>query len=127
MLVSTHYMDEAERCHKLAYILNGRLLAQGTVAEVVARQALVGWSVEGPDLAALARELRQLPSVEQIAAFGDRLHVVGRDADRLDRGPRAVARRRALRWERVQPGLEDVFIHLMRSGEATTTGRRTAR
>jgi hypothetical protein len=69
VLVSTHYMDEAERCHKLAYILNGRLLAQGTPEDVVAEQALVGWSVEGPDLGALAHELRTLPGVEQIAAF----------------------------------------------------------
>ncbi len=120
MLVSTHYMDEAERCHKLAYILNGRLLAQGTAAEVVARQALVGWAVGGPELAALAGELRQLPSVEQIAAFGDRLHVVGREQDRLDAdlAPwRADAR---YRWERVEPGLEDVFIHLMRTAKHDT-------
>ena len=115
VLVSTHYMDEAERCHKLAYILNGRLLAQGTVLEVVAGQHLVGWSVEGPDLPSLARDVRSLPAVEQVAAFGGRLHVVGRDARRLaaDLAPwRADPR---YRWEPVQPGLEDVFIHLMRN------------
>ena len=122
VLVSTHYMDEAERCHKLAYILNGRLLAQGTADEVVASQALVGWSVDGPDLAALARELRDLPSVEQIAAFGDRLHVVGRDPERLaaDLAPwRADLR---YRWETVEPGLEDVFIHLMRTAKNGADG-----
>ena len=122
VLVSTHYMDEAERCHKLAYILNGRLLAQGTVGDVVAAQALVGWAVEGPDLAALARELRALPSVEQIAAFGTRLHVVGRDAARLaaDLSPwRADAR---YRWAEVEPGLEDVFIHLMRGPDSAPGG-----
>jgi ABC-2 type transport system ATP-binding protein len=48
VLVSTHYMDEAERCHKLGYILNGRLLAQGTADDIVASQALVAWSVSGP-------------------------------------------------------------------------------
>jgi ABC-2 type transport system ATP-binding protein len=117
VLVSTHYMDEAERCHKLAYILNGRLLAQGTVEEVIAGQHLVGWSVEGPDLSSLARELRSLPNVEQVAAFGGRLHVVGRDAERLaaDLAPwRADPR---YRWEPVNPGLEDVFIHLMRHAD----------
>ena len=115
VLVSTHYMDEAERCHKLAYILNGRLLAQGTVLEVIAGQHLVGWSVEGPDLPSLARDVRSLPAVEQVAAFGGCLHVVGRDAQRLaaDLAPwRADPR---YRWEPVQPGLEDVFIHLMRN------------
>ena len=61
MLVSTHYMDEAERCHKLAYIAYGRLLAQGTAQEVVAGRALVTWAVDGPELAALAARLRALP------------------------------------------------------------------
>ena len=117
VLVSTHYMDEAERCHKLAYILNGRLLAQGTVEEVIAAQALVGWSVEGPDLAALSADLRKLPSVEQIAAFGGRLHVVGRDAKRLDADLAPFRDDARYRWQRVEPGLEDVFIHLMRNAQ----------
>ena len=47
VLVSTHYMDEAERCHKLGYILDGRLLAQGTAREVIASQSLVAWTVDG--------------------------------------------------------------------------------
>ncbi len=117
VLVSTHYMDEAERCHKLAYILNGRLLAKGTAAEVTESQALVGWSVEGPDLASLADELRRLPSVEQVAAFGETLHVVGRDAARLDADLAPLRDDKRWRWQRVVPGLEDVFIHLMRSAE----------
>jgi ABC-2 type transport system ATP-binding protein len=115
VLVSTHYMDEAERCHKLAYILNGRLLAQGTVEEVVAGQALVGWSVEGPDLVKLAEKLRAIKSVEQIAAFGGRLHVVGRDKDRMDADLASFREDSKYKWERVQPGLEDVFIHLMKT------------
>jgi ABC-2 type transport system ATP-binding protein len=114
VLVSTHYMDEAERCHKLAYILEGRLLAQGTTAEVVASQALVGWSVEGPDLPALAQRLRGLTDVEQVAAFGEDLHVVGRDAARLDAALAPFVADARYRWTRVEPGLEDVFIHLMR-------------
>ena len=120
VLVSTHYMDEAERCHKLAYILEGRLLAQGTTAEVVASQALVGWSVEGPGLPVLAQQLRGLPEVEQVAAFGENLHVVGRDATRLDAALAQFVADARYRWTRVEPGLEDVFIHLMRhagSGE----------
>ena len=115
VLVSTHYMDEAERCHKLAYILNGRLLAQGTVEEVVAGQKLVGWSVEGPDLVKLAEKLRAIKSVEQIAAFGGRLHVVGRDQDRMDADLASFREDSDYKWEAVQPGLEDVFIHLMKT------------
>jgi len=113
VLVSTHYMDEAERCHKLAYILEGRLLAQGTTAEVVASQSLVGWSVAGPDLPELAERLRALPEVEQVAAFGDMLHVVGRDAAKLAAALAPFVADKAYRWERIEPGLEDVFIHLM--------------
>jgi len=115
VLVSTHYMDEAERCHKLAYILEGRLLAQGTIAEVVASQALVGWSADGPDLPALSRRLRELPEVEQVAAFGGVLHVVGRDGAQLDAALASFMADPAYRWQRIEPGLEDVFIHLMRT------------
>ena len=115
VLVSTHYMDEAERCHKLAYILEGRLLTQGTNAEVVASQGLVGWSVDGPELPALAQRLRGLPDVDQVAAFGETLHVIGRDAAHLDAALAPFVADPAYRWQRVKPGLEDVFIHLMRS------------
>src|SRR5437763_7853785 len=83
VLVSTHYMDEAERCHKLGYILNGRLLAQGTSSEVISGQALVTWAVEGEGLPALAAKLRALPGVEQVASFGTVLHVTGSDRGRL--------------------------------------------
>ncbi len=113
VLVSTHYMDEAERCHKLAYILNGRLLSQGTAADVIAGQALAGWSVQGPDLPTLARQLRALPAVEQVAAFGEMLHVVGRDAARLESDLAPFRADPRFSWQRVSPGLEDVFIHLM--------------
>ena len=90
VLVSTHYMDEAERCHKLGYILGGRLMVQGTAREVIASQSLFAWTVEGPALAALATRLRALPAVDQVAAFGAALHITGVDAAALDAGARAV-------------------------------------
>ena len=112
VLVSTHYMDEAERCHRLAYIFNGTLLATGTAEEVIASQGLDTWTVAGPDLAALEARVRGLPGVDQVAPFGATLHITGRDG-RLES---ALAGRRAEgRWriERAPPSLEDVFIHLM--------------
>ncbi len=116
VLVSTHYMDEAERCHRLAYLAEGRLLATGTAAEVVAAQGLSGYNVSGPQLQALAQQLRSEPGVAQVTAFGTTLHVVGRDADALAAVAERVAAQGQSHWERIEPGLEDVFISLMQAG-----------
>jgi len=113
VLVSTHYMDEAERCHRLAYIAWGRLLATGTAEEVVAAQGLSGWAVTGPDLGALAVRLQGLAGVERVTPFGNTLHVVGRDAEALAATVTALAAGNVHRWEPIRPGLEDVFIGLM--------------
>jgi len=126
VLVSTHYMDEAERCHKLGYILDGRLLVQGTAAEVVAGQPLVTWNVEGHDLAALAERLRALPGVDQVAAFGAALHVTGSDPARLEAALAAAKAEPGRVWRRAQPGLEDVFIHLMRNGAVGADAEKSA-
>lgn len=111
-LITTHYMDEAERCHRLAYISYGNLLAHGTVAEVVDGARLTTWSVRGPGLADLAQKLREIPGVQQAVVFGSMLHVSGDDAAALDR---AIEPFRVPPWEwtRIRSGLEDVFIHLM--------------
>lgn len=111
-LITTHYMDEAERCHRLAFILRGRLLAHGTVAEVIESAGLTTWSVTGPDLRRLATELHKRPGVEQAVPFGNALHVSGPDPAALEA---AIAPHRSsgYRWEQIESGLEDVFIHLM--------------
>ncbi|HOV85875.1 MAG TPA: ABC transporter ATP-binding protein [Syntrophobacteraceae bacterium] len=111
-LIATHYMDEAERCHRLAFILYGNLLVHGTASEVIAKSRLTSWTVTGPDLARLSERLRQLPGVEQVAAFGNTLHVSGGDADRLEEAV-APFRIPPYQWQRTTSGLEDVFIHLM--------------
>ena len=113
VLVSTHYMDEAERCHRLAYIFEGRLLATGTAAEVVQRERLAGIAVHGPDLAALADTLRGRLGIEHATMFGGTLHVTGHDAALLERAIRESGADPAYRWEPMEPGLEDVFISLM--------------
>lgn len=84
-LITTHYMDEAERCQRLAYISKGKLLADGTVDEVIARVGLTTWEVKGADLAKLAEELRRTPGVQQAVAFGSSLHVSSTDAAELER------------------------------------------
>jgi ABC-2 type transport system ATP-binding protein len=113
VLVSTHYMDEAERCHEIAYIAYGQLLAQGTIDEVIAQSHLKTYTVSGPELATLAEKLLGVPGIDMVAPFGTSLHVAGRDAEALDQ---AVARFRdapELTWSVSQPSLEDVFISLM--------------
>ena len=112
VLITTHYMDEAERCHSLAYIAYGNLLARGTVAEVIRSAGLATWEVLGPGLWELAERLRGLPGVEQVVAFGNTLHVSGRDPDRLQASVRPWTGG-DYRWQRIDSGLEDVFIGLM--------------
>jgi len=112
VLVTTHYMDEAERCDKLAYIAYGNLLASGTVAEVVRRGGLTTWEVTGKNLHPMAEQLRGRPGVEQVVVFGTTLHVSGRDAVRL-RASLAPWMTAEYHWNPIASGLEDVFISLM--------------
>lgn len=117
VLVSTHYMDEAERCHSLAYIAYGKLLANGTAAELVAQSGLVTWSATGERLHELANELRPLPGVDMVVPFGVTLHVSGADAATLETSLRPFRSRPGHAWQRIEPGLEDVFIGLMNSAK----------
>jgi ABC-2 type transport system ATP-binding protein len=113
VLVSTHYMDEAERCHRIHYISAGRLIASGTVAQVVEDANLATWIIEGEGLDRAARELAGMVGVEQVAPFGATLHVVGADAKALARSVRALATRRGLAARPGDTSLEDVFIAFM--------------
>lgn len=112
-LIATHYMDEAERCHRLAFISGGSLLTHGTIAEVIDQAHLTTWEVSGPDVFKLAGRLRGLPGVEQAVSFGSTLHVSGEDAAALEQ---AVAQFQTGQyiWQRVDAGLEDVFIQMMK-------------
>jgi ABC-2 type transport system ATP-binding protein len=114
VLVSTHYMDEAERCHEIAYIAYGELLAKGTAKEVAAQSKLSTWIVSGKDLHRLATKLETCDGIDMVAPFGAELHVSGRDKRALD-GAIAAAKKAdgAHRWTRGEPSLEDVFILLM--------------
>lgn len=120
VLVSTHYMDEAERCHRIIYIAYGKIVARGTVAEVIESSGLSTIVVSGRDVGAIAKAVREKPGVEQAAPFGNDLHVVGPDPAALkqavdaalaEAGSDAVA-------EPGETSLEDVFIRLMQTAQA---------
>jgi ABC-2 type transport system ATP-binding protein len=118
VLVSTHYMDEAERCHKLAYIAYGKLLAQGTARQIIESQDLASWAIHGEHLSALSERLRATPGVDQSMVFGTVLHVSGSDHAALEAAVKQATADTALRVERIETGLEDVFIYMMgHSGE----------
>jgi ABC-2 type transport system ATP-binding protein len=118
VLVSTHYMDEAERCHRICYIAYGRVMARGTVPEVVAASGLATWTVSADGgLGRLAAELGGLPGVAQVAPFGTALHVIGTDPAALEAAIAPWRNRPGYNWSRTEPSLEDVFIHLMARAE----------
>ena len=112
VLVSTHYMDEAERCHDIAYLAYGELLARGTAEQVIEGARLFTWRGEGPGVDRLSTELLRDPAVEMAAPFGLALHVSGGDEAALERALLPY-HRAPFRWARTEPTLEDVFIHLM--------------
>jgi ABC-2 type transport system ATP-binding protein len=116
VLVSTHYMDEAERCHEIAYIAYGDLLAHGTVEQVIAASHLTTYAVstrDGAGLAKLAEELAARPAIDMVAPFGSSLHVSGRDHAALEAAIAPHRDQAGLIWTQSQPTLEDVFIDLM--------------
>jgi ABC-2 type transport system ATP-binding protein len=125
VLVSTHYMDEAERCHEIVYIAYGRLLTHGSIRQVIAESGLTTWAVstkgDGGRIATLSQELSGKPGVDAVAAFGAGLHVGGRDAAALERAIAPYRDDAQLAWQRTEPNLEDVFIDLVARAAADET------
>jgi len=113
VLVSTHYMDEAERCHEIAYIAYGHLLVHGTVEQVIAKSALSTFTVTGDNLHALQDALTGKPGIDMVAPFGTSLHVSGRDREALEATIAPWRAHQELHWQHSEPSLEDVFIELM--------------
>ncbi|WJG10715.1 ABC transporter ATP-binding protein [Aliiglaciecola sp. LCG003] len=114
VLVSTHYMDEAERCDQIAYLAHGNLITKGSVADVIARSNLVTFSATGDNSRQALTELKKQPAIENAAYFGSALHISGTD----QAGMEAITQHAnfdKLKWQRIEPNLEDVFISLMKN------------
>lgn len=114
VLVSTHYMDEAERCHRLAYIAEGALLAQGTPEALREESPLTTWTVTGDNTNLLAKALRKIPFIEQVVEFGNTVHISGVDSQHLTEVLAPFQHDVNQQWKVGKPRLEDIFIHLMR-------------
>ena len=119
VLVSTHYMDEAERCNRISYILRGRLLVTGTAMDIVAESGLHAFDLRGEGMTAALRELENMAPVEQATVLGNALHVVGRDVDALTQTVQSVASARGMTVQSTDVSLEDVFVHLVTASELT--------
>jgi ABC-2 type transport system ATP-binding protein len=120
-LVSTHYMDEAERCDIIVYLANGHLVAQGTTQDIIARSGLVTFRAEGAGVRSLTAKLQGQPGVADIAYFGSALHASGVDRAKLEK---AVSKAAApgVEWREVRPTLEDAFIALTREAGVDIRG-----
>ena len=113
VLVSTHYMDEAERCHELAYIAYGKALARGTADDIIRDARLSVWSVSGDNAPTLVGPLKNAQGVLSVAAFGNTIHVAGQDDAALTSAIAPYRARHGLHWARTDANLEDVFISLI--------------
>lgn len=116
-LVSTHYMDEAERCTRLAYLAYGELLVTGTVKEVIAATQLKTWELRGEVTTALLQAVKLMPGISQAALFGSKIHVCGFDEALIERELSALAAKYAVDWKPIESTLEDAFITLVKKTE----------
>ncbi|MGH4336100.1 ABC transporter ATP-binding protein [Klebsiella pneumoniae] len=114
ILVSTHYMDEAERCHKVAYLSYGRLLANGTIASIIASQNLITMRTSGAGLTLLESQLQRLPDIEQTVIFGNQLYITSRDEAKLKSALFAFTQQ-GYEFCKVDTNLEDAFTYLMKN------------
>ena len=118
-LVSTHYMDEAERCERIVYLSDGHIVAQGAPDQVARNSGLITYEATGEAIDEAARRLRQMAGVEAAAVFGRSVRVAGSDRAALERAIADLGND-ALRWHEVEPRLEDVFIHLLSQAKGSS-------
>ncbi|MFT4919050.1 MAG: ABC-2 type transport system ATP-binding protein [Zhongshania aliphaticivorans] len=112
VLVSTHYMDEAERCDHIVYLAHGKLITEGSVPDIIDQSGLVSFRAEGRGVRALEPLMAVQPGIEHAAYYGAALHISGHDRAALEAAVARVADQ-GYGWQEIKPSLEDVFIALM--------------
>ena len=115
-LVSTHYMDEAERCHRLAYIMAGNLLIHGTMQDIIQQVGLITWKANADRhlLNKYIEQLQKSPGIEQVAIWGNEIRICSMDAKAITA---VTASTTELSWQATVTSLEEVFIHLVGSAK----------
>ena len=121
-LMSTHYMDEAERCTRLAYLAYGDLMITGTVADVINATHLNTWKIEGDVTTGLLQDVKQLEGVNQAVFFGRCIHVSGLDETKIEAGLQALSAHASISWHPIEPTLEDAFIRLVEQSDSEKVG-----
>ncbi len=112
-LMSTHYMDEAERCTRLAYIAYGDLLIEGTVDEVISATNIITWNISGDVTTKLLQDIKKIPGVKQASLFGREIHACGYDKEAIREGLVRLNTTNNIRFELISSTLEDAFISLV--------------
>ncbi len=120
VLVSTHYMDEAERCNRIVYLANGRIVVEGDALDVARQSGLITYDGTGDKIEDLAPRMRNMPGVEAAGVFRHALHIAGTDRAKLEQAIGAVPE---LQWREVEPRIEDVFIHELSADEQEEAAR----
>lgn len=110
ILVSTHYMDEAERCHSIIYIAYGDIKTKGTIEEVIEETGLSTFSVNVKDIMDLMDRIKDSPQVVTLAPFGNSLHVSGTNKKALETLLKESTKEK---FEEIPTSLEDAFIFFM--------------
>lgn len=118
ILVSTHYMDEAERCHNIIYIAYGNIMAQGSVDFVIKNAALHTLELEGKNLNELQQQLSNIPNIITMALFGEKLHICGTEGNYLQKQLEPILKKYKISCRETETSLEDAFIYyLKQAGE----------
>jgi ABC-2 type transport system ATP-binding protein len=121
VFVTTHYMEEAEYCDRMALIYKGRMIAMGTPLELKTRhmhEEILDLKYTAPQ--ELIQGLKTLPGIKDVALFGAGLHVVTPDAASTEKSIRQHLTVRGLTGyslEKIMPGMEDVFISLIETDD----------